>query len=210
MNERTGESPITWSALLLAGGESRRMGRHKATMEFQGKPMWERQLQTLRDLAPQKILVSARTRPRWLPHDVELVLDDAPSRGPLSGVTKALAVMDTTHLIVLAVDMPFMTAPKLRELCNLVDEDRGVVPIIGERVEPLAAIYPATGAKEFRCALVGSDFSLRSLVQELAANDKVKVFPISAEESRFYDSVNEPGDLKEGRFPNRPSCDGGL
>src|SRR4051812_27743165 len=149
---------MTLAALLLAGGESRRMGRDKATIEMGGRPLWERQLEVLRSLRPEKIFVSLRRRPKWLPENVELLVDDEPSRGPLSGLTKGLNVMRTTHLLVLAVDMPFMTAGELRTLCEGAREGCGVVPKIADQAEPLAAIYPAEAATDFEAALGGSDF----------------------------------------------------
>src|SRR4051812_20819821 len=116
---------MTFAALLLAGGESRRMGRDKATVQFKGRPLWERQMELLRALGPEKIFVSARTKPAWLPGDVELLLDDPPSRGPLSGVAKALGAIRTTHLVVLAVDMPFMTAGEWGLLLKSAGEGGG-------------------------------------------------------------------------------------
>jgi molybdopterin-guanine dinucleotide biosynthesis protein A len=187
---------MTFSALLLAGGESRRMGRDKATLEFGGQRLWERQLQLLRALGPAKIFVSARTTPAWLPGDVELVVDDPPSRGPLSGLTKALATMRTTHLIALAVDMPFMTSDVLRRLLQQATEACGIVPIIGGQAEPLAAIYPAEAAADFQAALAGADFSLQPLVSKLQALDKIKLWSASNEVAHFYRSVNEPGDFE--------------
>ena len=187
---------MTFSALLLAGCESRRMGRDKATMEFQGRPLWERQLALLRALGPGKIFVSARTAPSWLPERVELLLDDPPSRGPMSGLTKALAAIATTHLIVLAVDMPFMTACELERLSDQVGEGCGIVPVIGGQVEPLAAIYPAEATVDFRGALAGSDSSLQPLVRQLAAIDKIKLWAVGKEGAHLYRSVNEPGDVK--------------
>src|SRR3954463_11962510 len=134
---------MTLTALLLAGGESRRMGRDKATIELGGRPLWERQLELLRAVRPEKIFVSARSTPSWLPNTVELLVDDPPSHGPLSGLTKGLAAMRTTHLLVLAVDMPFMTAGELGSLLERASDGCGVVPTIAEWAEPLAAVYPA-------------------------------------------------------------------
>src|SRR4051812_47141126 len=123
---------ITLTAVLLAGGESRRMGRDKAAVVFRDEPLWRRQLRILRDLGPEKIFVSARSEPTWLPNTVELLVDDAPSHGPLSGLTKGLAAMRTTHLLVLAVDMPFMTAGELGSLLERASDGCGVVPTIAE------------------------------------------------------------------------------
>jgi molybdenum cofactor guanylyltransferase len=190
-----GTGRMTLSAVLLAGGESRRMGRDKATIEFEGRPLWERQLEVLRALGPASIFVSARTRPSWLSDKVELLLDDPPSRGPLSGLTKAVAAMRTTHLIALAIDMPFMTSEQLGVLCSLSGESCGVVPRIAERAEPLAAIYPAEAAGDFAAAFAGPDYSLQRVVRKLAVDQKVRCYLVPAEDEHFYRSVNEPGDI---------------
>ena len=195
----------TLTALLLTGGESRRMGRDKATIEFEGRPLWMRQLEILRALKPEGIFISARAMPSWLPVDTELLLDDSPSRGPLSGLTKALAATRTTHLLVLAVDMPFMTSEQLRRLWNFAQVGRGIVPVIRDRAEPLASIYPAEVASDFAAALGGSDFSLQAIIRQLTAGQMLRPVLVPAEDAHFYRSVNEPDDLKEGRFSNRPS-----
>jgi molybdenum cofactor guanylyltransferase len=193
----TGRRGITVSAVLLAGGESRRMGRDKATIQIDGQPLWERQLKILRALRPETIFVSAKTAPTWLPGDVELLLDDPPSRGALSGLAKALTTMRTTHLVVFAVDMPFMTGEEIRELLGHCHDQRGAVPTIGERAEPLAAIYPASAAADFLDALSGPDFSLQAIIRKLAARNKVTLFAVPPSHEHFYRSVNEPGDFEE-------------
>src|SRR6516165_1804185 len=101
--------PVTFSAVLLAGGESRRMGTDKATFLFRGKPLWQIQLETLRALRPAEIFVSARTDPTWRPNDMPFIADIPPSCGPLSGLAASLDQMRTTHLLALAIDMPWMS-----------------------------------------------------------------------------------------------------
>jgi molybdenum cofactor guanylyltransferase len=194
----------TLSAVLLAGGESRRMGRDKATIEVDGQPLWERQLKMLRVPRPEIIFVSARTTPSWLPDDAALLVDDPPSRGPLSGITKALAAVRTTHLLALAVDMPFMASEQLLNLWSLAEAGRGVVPTIRDKAEPLAAIYPADAVVDFAAALAGTDFSLQRVIQKLAAEEKVRLFAVPAKDEEMFGSVNRPEDFKEGRFTNRP------
>jgi molybdopterin-guanine dinucleotide biosynthesis protein A len=190
------EGRMTFSALLLAGGESRRMGRDKATIDSGGRPLWERQLELLRALGPEKIFVSARMPPAWMPQDVELLLDNPPSRGPLSGLAKALAAVGTTHLLALAVDMPFITAEELGRMLEQAAEGCGVVPIVGEQAEPLAAIYPIETTADFQTALAGPDYSLQPIVQKLAASEKIRLWPVMGEVADLYRSVNEPRDFK--------------
>jgi molybdenum cofactor guanylyltransferase len=195
---------MTLTAVLLAGGESRRMGRDKATIVFRGEPLWKRQLELLRELTPEKIFVSARKEPPWLSHDADMLLDDPPSRGPLSGLTKALVSMQTSHLVALAVDMPFMTREQMMALCSLATIGCGVIPMIGKRAEPLAAIYPREVLSDLLAALEGNDFSLQPLSLGWVNKQKLRVFRVLPGGEVFYRSVNEPGDFKEGRFPNRP------
>jgi molybdopterin-guanine dinucleotide biosynthesis protein A len=195
---------ITLTAVLLAGGESRRMGRDKATVVFRDEPLWGRQLRILRDLGPEKVFVSARTESSWLPPATELLVDEPPSRGPLSGLTKAIVQMHTSHLLALAVDMPFVTREQLRFLCTMASEGRGVVPVIGERAEPLAAIYPAEAAVDFVAGLAGTDFSLQGIIRKLAAAEKVRLYAVPLEDEHLYCSVNQPSSFKGGAISNRP------
>src|SRR6266487_4921412 len=183
------------TAVLLAGGESRRMGTEKATIVFDGEPLWQRQIRLLRYLGLENILVSARAERPWRPADTELVLDQLPSRGPISGLTAALARTRTSHLVALGVDMPFVTAAQLQDLCHRADAGRGVVPTIGGRAEPLAAGYPGEAYVDFTAALAGNDWSLQPLVKHLAEEGKVQLVNVAKAEAELYRSLNEPQDL---------------
>jgi molybdopterin-guanine dinucleotide biosynthesis protein A len=184
------------SAVLLAGGESRRMGKDKAALQFRGRPLWQIQFELLRKLQPSEIFISARTDPTWRPEDVRFVADIPPSRGPLSGLAASLAQMHTTHLLALAIDMPFMTNKFLRYLCAKIEASRGVVPKIDNRTEPLTAIYPREAEIDFRRALAGADFSLQSLTRRLVETGKLRAIHVTEQEKVFFLNVNEPADLK--------------
>jgi molybdopterin-guanine dinucleotide biosynthesis protein A len=183
------------SAVLLAGGESRRMGKDKATMLFRRKPLWQIQLDLLRKLAPVEILISARSDPSWRPKELEFVADDAPSRGPLSGLAAALATIHGSHLLGLAIDMPFMNPRYLSSLCERIEPGRGVLPMIQNRAEPLAAIYPAEVCNDFVAALSGNDFSLQRLTQRLVASGRLCAVDVPNSQEKFYRNLNEPVEL---------------
>ncbi|HET9367675.1 MAG TPA: molybdenum cofactor guanylyltransferase [Candidatus Udaeobacter sp.] len=183
------------SAVLLAGGESRRMGHDKATLLFRGKPLWQIQLQLLRELAPREILISARSDPTWRPADVKFVTDAAPSRGPLSGIAASLLRIATPYLLALAIDMPFMTVEYLRSLCGRIRAACGVVPVIHGRAEPLAAIYPLNADVDLVRALNGNDFSLQTVARSLIATSKLIEAPVPPEDEHLFRNLNEPGDL---------------
>jgi len=198
--------PMKVSAVLLAGGESRRMGKDKATLLFRTEPLgrkeplWRIQVNRLRKLAPVEILISARNDPPWRPADVSFVADARPSRGPVSGISAALAQSTTTHLLTLAIDMPFMNEQYLRALCRRIEPGRGIIPVIGERAEPLAAIYPMEVRSDFAAALSGLDFSLQKLAKELLSKERLRVVRVKKDEEALFRNLNEPMDLERDNF----------
>jgi molybdenum cofactor guanylyltransferase len=185
------------SAVLLAGGQSRRMGRDKALIIFRGKPLWQVQIALLKKLHPAEIFVSARTDPGWRPRDVVFVPDELPSRGPLSGLTATLSRIRNDHLLTLAVDMPFMNEKYLRFLCNQIQPGCGVLPMIGDLAEPLAAIYPIEAHTDFSAALSGVDFSLQTLTNQLVQTGRLRVIRVSEKEQQYYQNLNKPGDMDD-------------
>jgi molybdenum cofactor guanylyltransferase len=185
------------SAVLLAGGESRRMGQDKATLIFRGKPLWQIQLDLLCKLEPEEMFVSARTDPAWRPAGVQFVSDESPSRGPLSGLSATLPRIRTDHLLALAVDMPLMSENYLRLLCKLIEPGRGVLPMIGDRAEPLGAVYPKGAGINFTAALSASDFSLQSLTKKLVETGKLNVVNVLEEEEKFFRNFNDFSDFEQ-------------
>jgi molybdopterin-guanine dinucleotide biosynthesis protein A len=186
---------VNISAVLLAGGEARRMGRDKASIIIRGKSLWEHQLEKLRTLQPEEIFISARIDPSWRPGDVHFIADIAPSRGPLSGLAATIERMTTSHLLALAIDMPWMSKTYLQFLCSQIESGCGIVPKIGDRAEPLAAIYPQEAATEFRRALTGHDFSLQSLIRDLVAAGKLRHISVTLQDKKLFLNVNVLSDL---------------
>jgi molybdenum cofactor guanylyltransferase len=184
------------SAVLLAGGESRRMGTDKATFRFRGKPLWQVQLETLHRLRPAEIFLSAKTDPSWRPNNVQFIADIPPSSGPLSGLAASLAKIRTTHLLVLAIDMPFMTENYLLSICNAIEAGRGVVAKIDNRAEPLAAVYPREAEIDFRTALAGTDFSLQNVVGDLVMSRKLLEISVTEQERGLFRNVNNVSDVE--------------
>ena len=183
------------SAVLLAGGESRRMGMDKATFPFRGKPLWQIQLETLRKLRPAEIFLSARTDPSWRPADVQFIGDIPPSRGPLSGIAASLVKIRTAHLLALAIDMPFMTENYLRSICDATDPGLGIIAKINSCAEPLAAVYPREAEIDFRTALAGTDFSLQNIVRQLVTSGKLREISVTKEERRLFRNLNNMADV---------------
>jgi molybdopterin-guanine dinucleotide biosynthesis protein A len=135
--------------------------------------------------------ISARARPDWCPEDIEVILDEPPSRGPLSGIAAALARLRTSHLLALAIDMPQMTTAHIRKLWSCTEAGRGVVPINENWFEPLCAIYPAGASDVARRALSQGQLSLQDLARNLNDGNWIKRYEIQDGEKHFYFNFNE-------------------
>lgn len=190
---------MTLSVILLVGGQSRRMGADKATLLVAGKPLWQHQLQVLSGMRPVALWVSAKGALPWCPAGIEVVVDKTPSRGPLSGVAAALARLQTSHLLVLAVDLPQMTTEHLLKLWGLSQPGMGVIPLNGGYFEPLCAIYPVEAAVAAEAALDSNDASLQSFAQTLRHQSQAHIYDLTAEEKPLYLNMNTPSDLLSKR-----------
>jgi molybdopterin-guanine dinucleotide biosynthesis protein A len=188
---------MTPSAVLLAGGLSRRMGVDKATLLVSGEPLWKRQLRVLTNLRPRAVWISARTAPSWCPAEIEVVTDTPPACGPLSGVVAGLRRLQNSHLLVLAIDLPQMTTEHLRKLCVLARPGTGVIPFHRDYFEPLCAIYPVEALAAAETALGSGDVSLQHFARNLLRESKAHVYELASEERPLYLNMNAPSDLPE-------------
>jgi molybdopterin-guanine dinucleotide biosynthesis protein A len=183
------------SAVILAGGESRRMGRDKAWIESDGQPLIVLALDKVRQLGVSEVFISGRADVDYSALKIPVLFDAKPGCGPLGGIESALHICAAPLLLVLAVDMPHMTAGFLRTLAGCCDPLTGVVPERAGRLEPLAAIYPK------RChALAGdliakSQLAVRDFVEACARDHMVKIHPVSAAEENYFSNWNSPADV---------------
>ncbi len=134
------QSTPTTSAIVLAGGQSRRMGRDKALIEFQGKPVIAHVIAALRELTPDVVVVSNRLD-RYGPFGARVAADYDPPCGPLGGIAVGLQAIAHELAVVVACDMPFLNVTLLRWLIDQAGEYDAVVPQTGGEFEPLHAVY---------------------------------------------------------------------
>ncbi|MGE0448665.1 MAG: molybdenum cofactor guanylyltransferase [Vicinamibacterales bacterium] len=128
-------------AAILAGGQARRFGGvDKGRIAVGGRSIRERQLEVLRSVADPVCLVGPRDRD-GLPPGVLAIDDAVEGCGPLGGLDAALEVAGDATLLVLACDMPCVTAPFLEYLAGLAIEADVVVPRTERGYHPLCAAY---------------------------------------------------------------------
>ena len=181
-----------FAAVLLAGGRSTRMGRDKAALVIDGQPLWQRQLATLRALAPSELFISGRRDGPYADAGVEIIEDATPGLGPLGGIAAALRRAESPRVLVLAIDLPAMTADFL---ATLLREGDSTMPQSADCFEPLSAVYPKAALPIAEESLREDDRSMQRFVRRLVASDLVRARMLTAAESAFFRNVNAPRDL---------------
>ena len=183
------------SAVILAGGESRRMGRDKAWLELGGQPLIRRALSTVRDAGIQGVVISGRAGADYSSLGCPVLFDLEPGGGPLGGIERALAAATAPLVLVLAVDLPGVTAAFLRKLAAHCDPLTGAVPKLRGELEPLAAIYPK------RCHFIARDCLLkfrraaRNFADACLREHALRTFAVSAADAGCFANWNHPADV---------------
>ena len=137
------------SVVIQAGGESRRMGRSKATVPFAGRPLICRLVERLAPVADELIITTNEAENLAFLHDmypdlgIRLVPDAYQERGALPGMYTALAAAQNPYVAVVACDMVFASA-RLVVAESLAMHESGadvVAPHNKHGFEPLHAMY---------------------------------------------------------------------
>jgi molybdopterin-guanine dinucleotide biosynthesis protein A len=153
------------AGLVLAGGESRRMGHDKALISIQGKPAFFHAAELLKNFC-ETVFVSCRENqdlmsnlaehPTWLREVFDI--SEYSDKGPLTGLLSCLAHMGIDQLQTLPAEIPFDGLLVLGcDYRNMTEETLGRLVAVGQTqnriccyqnhitgfIEPLVAYYPA-------------------------------------------------------------------
>jgi molybdopterin-guanine dinucleotide biosynthesis protein A len=153
------------TALILAGGESRRMGQDKAGLVIFEQTLLQHVIAALQPLFAD-IIVSVR-QPRD-DCDLQQVIDDPEHAGPLAGLAAGLEQAKTPWVFAVACDMPFISPQLVEHLATFRDDVDAVVPVVDGHPQPMAAFYSTRCLGTLREILNGNGrHSVRELLDRL-------------------------------------------
>ncbi len=128
------------TGIVLAGGESRRMGADKAFLPFAGKPLVARVLDAVRRACGTVILV-VHSPDGFADLGAVVVTDALEERGPLTGIYSGLLRSEDEYNFVAACDMPFLLPQLISHLESVSPGHDITVPRVRGMLEPLHAVY---------------------------------------------------------------------
>jgi molybdenum cofactor guanylyltransferase len=186
---------MNFSAVILAGGQSLRMGRDKAWLPLEGQPLLARQIEIVRPLAPAEVFISGRADVDYTGFGCPVLADRFPNAGPLAGIAAGLNATSAPLLLVLAVDMPHLTTEVLRNLLRACASAVGVAPRVNHQIEPLAALYPKAAEPVAVDLLKRRERAVRAFAERCEQAGLITFRDVNADEFRCFANWNSPADL---------------
>lgn len=174
------------TAIILAGGDSRRMGRDKATLPFANQPLIQAVIATMRQLFPVTIVSVRQPRPEI---DLPQICDTQADGGPLAGLVTALSSIATPWAFAVACDMPFVSPALIEQLAEHRAQQQAIVPVVHGQLQPLAAFYSTSCIPLMRASLSLGDKSLSGAISHLNASyvDEAQMLRTDSQLRSFFD-----------------------
>jgi len=194
------------TALILAGGESRRFGGPKAFEEFEGRRLIVRVSEALDDLVDETIVsvATSEAEPRIrsvLPHAV-IVADERPGLGPIEGFRQGFRMARGGRVLVAPCDAPLLRAALYRLLLGRLGDYDAAVPKFGV-LDPVRAVYqrsPVVRALEATPTLASPSALVDRLRAVLVGPDRIRT--VDPDLGSFLD-VNTRDVMDEARAGRR-------
>src|SRR4051794_11642805 len=194
---------MTLGAVVLCGGQSRRMGQPKAWLPFGPERLLQRVVRLVgTGIGDGPIVVVAAPGQEYppLPDSVIVVRDPVGGRGPLQGLAAGLSALPGSVELAYAsaTDVPFLVPAWIGRLRELIGDHDLAIPLFDGHHHPLAALYrPAT-------VLPAVDALLRAdRLRPVFLIDSVRTRVVTAEELRDVDpgmetlrNLNTPDDYQ--------------
>jgi len=187
-------------AIILSGGKNSRMGRNKAFLELGQKRIIDGVVEKLTGYF-QEIVVVTNDPSAYQYLGVKVTSDIIPGLGPLSGMHAGLKVSGQYYNLILACDMPFISAELGRYLVAEADGFDVAVPQVGKYLQPLFAVYAQS------CLPLIEDCLHRGISKIITFYPQVKINYVGQERlrtkapdlERVFLNVNTPQELERAR-----------
>ena len=128
------------NGIILAGGQSSRMGTNKALLQLNGKTVIEGMVEKLENIVDETIIVTNHLEDYEFLH-LPMIEDKRKGKGPLAGIEAGLEATKTERNLIVACDMPFISVELGQYLLSCLEEYQAAVPEISGQLHPLFAAY---------------------------------------------------------------------
>ena len=186
------------TGIILAGGESKRMGQNKALIHFEGKMLIEHSILLMQSVCDE-VIISAN-HPDYKTYGLPVIKDNYISIGPLAGIEASLSYSKTTHNLVISCDTPFVDLGILYEILKNRKDNLAIVPRLSkDKIEPLVAYYSKEILSIIREQIKNNNYKIQDLFE------KAETKFIDFGNKEIFKNLNTPTDLNNNSI-NYKKC----
>jgi molybdenum cofactor guanylyltransferase len=186
-----------FTAIILTGGKSSRMGRPKALLPFGNEPLIAHLVRRLERKFKVVVVVAAPDQ-ELPPLPAKVVRDEIAYQGPVGGIYYGLMAAIGTGAFVTSCDAAFLNLPLISFLTSRLWNYDVVVPYWQDRFQPLHAVYRRSVVPLLKEQLEHGE------LRPIFLYDKVRTRKVGEEEIRRFDSeglsffnMNAPDDYAQ-------------
>jgi molybdenum cofactor guanylyltransferase len=186
-----------FTAVILTGGKSSRMGSPKALLPFGNEPLIAHLVRRLERKFKLVVVVAAPDQ-ELPPLPAKVVRDEVAYQGPVGGIYYGLMAAIGTGAFVTSCDAAFLSLPLISFLTSQLSNYDVVVPYWQDRFQPLHAVYRRNVAPLLKEQLE------RGELRPIFLYDRVRTRRVTEQEIRRFDSeglsffnMNAPDDYAQ-------------
>ncbi len=183
------------SGIVIAGGQSLRMGIDKHSLIFRNQSFIDRAVGLLKNFTPD-IIISANDKSHSYAY--KTIPDSVPNTGPMGGLYTCLPLIKNDRALVIPVDMPLLSPEVLRYLLQQADLSKKITVFhANDRLQMLAGLYHKGIVSFLQKQLAAGDYKLQNLLKTIPHQIiEAKNF------SPLFFNINTPGQYKKLNLEN--------
>lgn len=157
------------TAVILAGGKSKRMGFDKQLLKIKERRLIDSLMKKLRQEFDEIIVVTNKSE-YYLGFTDRITKDKIPSKGPLSGIHAGLSEASSKYVYFVACDMPNINLDYVRFMRKRLDnmDSKACITKFGQWIEPFNAFYSKEMIDDIEEHLHKGRKSVNSLLRKLS------------------------------------------
>ncbi len=179
-----------FTAIILAGGKSRRMGMDKSLIKIDGQPLIQKLYQ---EISPSfnEIIISSNEKEKYSFLNLPVIEDEEKDRGPLMGIYSCLKATSNENNFVIACDIPNINSEFINNIIQESESFDALIPRHEDgKIEPLFAVYKKSLLPKIKEIL---DSGLNKISHLF---EKCNTAYIKMDNSGWYFNLNTEKDLK--------------
>jgi molybdopterin-guanine dinucleotide biosynthesis protein A len=190
-----------YSAIILAGGKSSRMGRPKADLPMGGASMLDYVISSLMPAFDEIVVAVAQPRRyAWETYLTRSIVDDQPHRGPVGALEQALREIRFSRAFVCSCDVPLVDADLARKLCEMLgDDEDALIPEVDGKLQMLHGVYRKKSATLLAKMRAAGENRLHRIVDfakvRIVPEDRIRAIAPDPALLSFF-NVNTPEDYQ--------------